>query len=250
MAFSYKAFSEFYSAKLGVLAQRFIMTRMTEIWPDVRHHSLLALGYAQPYLENYAAQAERTVIMTPNADDGVPWTLQAKNVLCYAKPTLQPFGYESFDRILAIHSLEFTENLSEALHESWRVLKPNGRMMIIVPNRMSTWARTDNCPFAYGAPFTVSQIKHALHENNFMIERQRKGLFIPPFETNFMLSLSPFFEGLGSSVFKSFGGVHVIEVSKKIYAPIKPDKGSAIAAAKKILIPAKPVSSSNYEKRD
>lgn len=250
MAFSYKGFSDFYNSKLGILAQRFILKRMNEIWPDVRHHSLLSMGYAQPYLEEYSAQAERTIVMTPYASDGEPWTVQGKNMLCYAKPTIQPFPYESFDRIFAIHSLEFTDNLSEALHECWRVLKPNGRMMIIVPNRMSTWARTDKCPFAYGTPFTMSQIKHALVENSFLIERQRKGLFIPPFETNFMLSLSPFFEGLGGAVFKSFGGVHIIEVSKKVYAPVRPDKGSAIAAATKILIPTKPASSSNFEKRD
>ena len=244
MAFSFEAFSEFYNLRIGVLAQRFVQARMREIWPDVRHHRLLAIGYAQPYVEEYSKQAERTVVMTPVAPDAQPWLKNDKNVLCLGKPTLQPYPYESFDRILAIHSLEFSEDLSEMLHECWRVLKPNGRMMLVVPNRMSIWARTENCPFAYGTPYTVSQIKHDLLENNFQIERQRKALFVPPFETNLMLSLSPIFEGVGGAVFKSFGGVHVIEVSKKVFAPIKPDKGSAIAAATQILIPPKPATTS------
>ena len=244
--FSFEAFEEFYQTRMGVLAQRFILARMKEIWLDVRHHSFLGLGYAQPYLEGYAEQAERTIVMTPYAKDATPWEQHEKNVLCLGKPTLQPFPYESFDRIFAIHSLEFTENLSEALHECWRVLKPNGRMMLIVPNRMSIWARTENCPFAYGAPFTYAQIKQALFENNFLIERQRNALFVPPFETNLMLSLSPLFEGVGGAVFKSFGGVHIVEVSKKVFAPIKPDKGSAISVATQILRPPNPATN-NYD---
>ncbi len=231
---------------MGRLAQRFITSRIKEIWPDVRHHSLLATGYAQPYLHDYSAQAERSVLMAPYADDPKPWTFQAKNMMCLGAITMQPFPYESFDRIFSVHSLEFCDDLSGALHEYWRVLKPNGRMMLVVPNRMSIWARTDNCPFAYGAPFTFSQIKHALIENNFQIERHSKALFVPPFETNLMLGLSPFFEGIGRAIFKSFGGVHIIEVSKKVYAPIQPDKATAIATARKILIPPKPVTT-NYE---
>jgi len=182
--------------------------------------------------------------MTPMAIDATPWLRDEKNILCLAKSTLQPFPYESFDRVLAIHSLEFCENISEMLHECWRVMKPNGRMMLIVPNRMSIWARTENCPFAYGTPYTLSQIKQNLLDNNFRIERQRKALFVPPFETNLMLSLSPVFEGVGGAVFKGFGGVHVIEVSKKVYASVTPDKGSAIAVATQILAQPKPAATS------
>ncbi|MCB9965112.1 MAG: class I SAM-dependent methyltransferase [Rhodospirillales bacterium] len=241
MPFSSSAFRAFYATRIGRLAARFIFMRLRDIWSDVRHHSLLAMGYPQPYLSEYCRQSERTVILSPPSQDAVAWPDEGKNLLGISKPTLLPFSYETFDRILIVHALEFTDNLPECLQECWRVLKPNGRMMIIVPNRMSIWARTEKCPFAYGAPFSFAQIRDFLVEHNFCVERHRKALFLPPFETKLMLSLSPFLEKIGYMFFKTFGGVHIIEVSKKVFAPIKPDRGSAIEAAARILIPQKPV---------
>ena len=49
-------------------------------------------------------------------------------------------------------------NPRELLREMWRVLAPNGRLLIVVPNRRGLWARVDTTPFGYGSPFSRSQL--------------------------------------------------------------------------------------------
>lgn len=53
-----------------------------------------------------------------------------------------PFADESFDRVTALAMLEFVENLDEALDELWRVLKPGGRALFSVEDRVD-WSDVD-----------------------------------------------------------------------------------------------------------
>ena len=54
---------------------------------------------------------------------------------------------EVADRILLVHMLEWSEKPLDLLHELWRVLAPNGRLLLVVPNRRGLWARVDIKPF-------------------------------------------------------------------------------------------------------
>ena len=73
-----------------------------------------------------------------------------------------PLIDEGADRILLVHMLEWSENPLELLRELWRVLAPNGRLLLIVPNRRGLWARVDTTPFGYGSPFSRSQLTKLL----------------------------------------------------------------------------------------
>ena len=52
-----------------------------------------------------------------------------------------PLIDEGADRILLVHMLEWSEKPRELLRELWRVLAPNGRLLLVVPNRRGLWAR-------------------------------------------------------------------------------------------------------------
>lgn len=58
-----------------------------------------------------------------------------------------PYENESFDAILLDNVLEHVEKAVECLRETARVLKPSGRALIIVPNRLG-WRR-DNTHVKY-----------------------------------------------------------------------------------------------------
>ena len=65
----------------------------------------------------------------------------------------------SMDRIVVVHGLEYSENLRGFLREMWRVLSDGGRLLVVVPNRRSIWARADHTPFGHGHPCCGSVIE-------------------------------------------------------------------------------------------
>ena len=54
-----------------------------------------------------------------------------------------PFKNNEFDEILCNHVLEHVSDIEKAMRELYRILKPNGRLMIIVPYFNSQAAWTD-----------------------------------------------------------------------------------------------------------
>ena len=52
-----------------------------------------------------------------------------------------PFDDETFDAVVSLSALEFVPDLSEALKEAYRVLKPGGRLVIGIIGGNSTWCR-------------------------------------------------------------------------------------------------------------
>ena len=38
------------------------------------------------------------------------------------------------------------------LRECWRVLRDDGRLLVVVPNRLGSWALFDHTPFGQGRP--------------------------------------------------------------------------------------------------
>ena len=77
---------------------------------------------------------------------------------------------EAADRVLLVHMLEWSEHPHALLREIWRVLAPNGRILVAVPNRRGLWARMDTTPFGYGSPFSRSQLTQLLKDAMFQPE--------------------------------------------------------------------------------
>ena len=57
-----------------------------------------------------------------------------------------------------VHALEHAEDPRETLKEMWRVLAPNGRLVIVVPNRRGLWASFEHTPFGSGRPYSRGQL--------------------------------------------------------------------------------------------
>lgn len=61
-------------------------------------------------------------------------------VLARADVAALPLPTSSFDAVVCFTVLEFVCQPAEALREMWRVLKPGGRLVVGVLNRLSSWA--------------------------------------------------------------------------------------------------------------
>ena len=91
-----------------------------------------------------------------------------------------PFPDLCFDRILLLHGLEAAEHARRLLREVWRVLKDDGRLLVIAPNRRGMWAYVETTPFGHGQPYSAGQIGRLLTASMFRVERRDAALFVPP----------------------------------------------------------------------
>jgi SAM-dependent methyltransferase len=150
----------------------------------------------------------------------VPWPQKGQSSSVLVDETDLPLIDEGADRILLVHMLEWSENPLELLRELWRVLAPNGRLLLIVPNRRGLWARVDTTPFGYGSPFSRSQLTRLLKDAMFSPEEWDYALYMPPFSWRVLLKWPRFWERLGLVLWPTFSGVIMVEATKQVYAAV------------------------------
>lgn len=214
----------FYTDRMGRVIRRTLQKKIRDIWPDLKDMRILGCGYALPYLKPFDKESERVVALLPKTGGVHNWPpdKNALNRTGLIEQSALPLETNSIDRALIIHDLEFCDDLGGALSEIWRVLKPTGRILVIVPNRTGLWAQADWSPFGQGRPYSATQLCRLLDDNMFTYEMKCEALFMPPLRMNIMMKSAAFFEKTGEWI-PFPGGVHVIEASKQIYAKI--DKG-------------------------
>jgi len=129
-----------------------------------------------------------------------------------------PILDSSVDFVLVVHGLELTDHLADMLQEIWRVLAPQGRALLVVPNRRGVWARFDSTPFGHGRPFSELQLTQMLREARFSPLGWSHALFVPPLQRNYVVQSAPAWERLGIWVWRGFSGVILVEAMKQVYA--------------------------------
>lgn len=210
---------DFYAGRLGQVARSMIGRRIRLIWPDARGMRVLGLGYATPYLGPFLSDAERVLAMMPPAQGALPWPAEGPCRVALCEEGELPLADYSIDRVLLVHSIEFSEQLRLLLKEAWRVLAAGGRVLAVVPNRRGIWARIDRTPFGQGHPYTPGQLSRLLREEGFTPERTAAALFVPPNGSRVMLRSAAALEKLGQRWFDTFAGVSMVEATKQIHAP-------------------------------
>lgn len=222
----------FYASSLGAVARRMIRRQIREIWPDVTGDCVLGIGYPPPYLSLFRAEAERVAAVMPARQGVLRWPSEEGSLTLLADETELPFPDMSFDKVMIVHALENSARYRRLMREAWRVLKGNGKLMVIVPNRRGVWARTDNTPFGIGLPYSRGQLSRLLRDTMYMPLDSHGALFVPPFTSRMWLSTAPAFEKMGRRLFSTFAGVIITEASKQIYA------GTPVTERKRKFIPA------------
>jgi SAM-dependent methyltransferase len=209
---------DFYNCPAGAMIAGTLRQHIRNWWPDVRSLKIAGIGYAQPYLDMFLGSADRCFAVNPAGQGACPWPEGEKNLTVLAEEAELPFETNSLDRVLLIHSLEYAELPKANLQEIWRVLKSNGRLLIVTPNRLGFWARADWSPYGEGTPYSLTQLRWALRENLFVFERSKPALFALPLRWHWLLRIAPYFEKFCPYIFPAFSGLHMIEASKQLYA--------------------------------
>jgi SAM-dependent methyltransferase len=210
------ALSDFYESALGRAARRQIGRRIKLFWPHCRGLRVLGYGFAPPYLKAWLTEAERVIAMMP-ARTGVTAWPATRQLAVLGEEDALPFADAMFDRILVVHGLEGADAARILLRQLWRVLAPEGRILLITPNRASLWAQLEASPFACGRPFHRSELAGLLTDTLFEPVKWDRALYLPPFAGRRLAGLGNGFERVGRHLFPGIAGVHLVEASKSLY---------------------------------
>lgn len=221
----------FYAERTGRVVRRIIRAHIQDLWPDCKSMRMMGFGFAATYLKPYKDKAERVFSVMPRSMGVYYWPRNGDNLVCLSEEYNLPLETNSVDRIIVIHSLEFSDYVQPTYDELWRVLKSTGRMIVVVPNRMGFWSRAVWSPFGQGTPYSATQVRKLLNAHKFVHERTKKVLYVPPFLRSIFLPFAQVFEVLGQYICPALCGVHMIEVSKQIYA----QKGKGVPQPLKLL---------------
>jgi SAM-dependent methyltransferase len=228
---------EFYHNPLGHVAQRLLRQRIRGIWPTIRNETLLTVGFGTPFLRPMLDEAKAVLAMMPAPQGVAYWPREGPNISCLVDTSNLPLPDSSVDRVILIHALDGAADPQSMLNEVWRVIKSNGRLLVIVPNRRGIWTHSDRTPFGTGQPYSASQIRGSLRNHGFLIDRDWPALYVPPTTSRLVLSLADVMEKYGEKLFPSFGGVLLVEASKQLYAPIEAKNRSV---PRRLVLPSLP----------
>jgi SAM-dependent methyltransferase len=208
----------FYQTRAGRLVRRILTDRIRPFWPDQTGLNIVGFGYAVPFLPMFDGMETRVNALMPKTIGVHQWPVAGQVRVALTEDAELPLETESVDRVLMVHALEHAENPDAMMAEIWRVLKSNGRVLMIVPHRVGLWARADWTPFGHGTPFTASQLRSLLQAGLFVQERADRALFMPPFKSFMALRTAYQAEAVGRIVFPGLAGVHIVEATKQVYA--------------------------------
>lgn len=176
--------------------------------PDIFGYHAIQLGLPASDLLHESRIAHRVSV----APDGNP-TLKAHFAAL-------PFEAQSIDLCVMSHVLEFADNPHEILREVDRVMRPEGRILIIGFNPWSLfgvkklWASRD-MPWS-GQFVSLVRMKDWLQLLGFEPVSGRLACYIPPCETRQWQQRWQLAERLGERWLGVTGGVYMVEAIKRV----------------------------------
>ena len=216
----------FYASRLGDCAARLMSARMLDLWGPCDGLRVLGIGYPLPLLPLWQADAASCIGAVPAEIGEARLTSARGQTLCLAPEQRLPFPEGLFDRVFLLHALEEADSPRQLLREAWRVLAPEGRIVVAATNRRSMWALVDSKPFGHGRPWTRRQLVNFLNDSLFQVTASTTAVHMPPLDWRLITAASQSWERAGEFALPGLGGVVLVEAVKRLYS--KPG-GSAAA---------------------
>ncbi len=216
--------------------------RVHALWESVSGLDVLGLGFTAPFAGEWLPTARRVALAAPAAQGALMWPSGAagQSVLCDERRL--PFMDAVFDRALLAHALEESEDPHALLREMWRVMTPEGRIIVIAPNRLSLWAVSDATPFGHGRPFSRRQLAALLRDSLFEPTASARAVYAPPLRSAPLLKIATGLEAAGERLWPALGGLILMEAVKRL--------GSRPAALQSRVVRAAARASAPREMRD
>lgn len=131
-----------------------------------------------------------------------------------------PFPNDSLDLVVLPHALELASDAHQLLREVERVLRPEGRVLIIGLNPMSPWGLRQKLGRAYlprtGEFLGYWRLRDWLKLLSFEVEAGRFGLYRPPLRSELWLARWRRIEAVGSRWWPVLGAAYFLQAVKRV----------------------------------
>jgi SAM-dependent methyltransferase len=141
-----------------------------------------------------------------------------------------PFPNQSLDLVVLPHTLELARDPHDTLREVERVLRPEGRVVIVGFNPASLWGLRQSAgrlrqrlggsgPLylpSMGEFIGHGRVRDWLRLLGFEVERGRFGLWRPPLRSEHGLARLGWLESAGARAWPGLGAVYMIEAVKRV----------------------------------
>ncbi len=131
-----------------------------------------------------------------------------------------PFAENSLDLLLLPHTLEMAADPHHRLREAARVLRPEGRLLLLGFNPVSLWGLPGQLHPALPPRrqwIGYWRLRDWLRLLGFDIEQARFGAYAPAWRKDGWLQRSAWMDRLGPTWWPVFGAVYFIEATKRVH---------------------------------
>ena len=209
---TFEELHHWYRTPLGHHVRKALQTVFDDTLAELKGKRVLIVGYGLPFLHLWHKQAQVFIAM-PGKLGAMAWPAHASRT-CLAWEESLPFPENSFDAIVLIHSLENANHPGSTLRCCNTLLKADGNLVVMVPNRRSIWCRFENTPFGSGHPYSKAQLTTLLQKNAFCVNKSNSALYFSPFKWG--LRWRDRWERIGRKFSLSIGGVLILSAKKDI----------------------------------
>lgn len=163
------AFEKFYKTARGQILDEEIARSLAVNWQaeDVKTCHFLTVGFPVPSILSGLEEAKSLSVFLPRLIGPKKVSWKKKNVSVVGDPLHISFFPGSFDAAFVFHGLEFMEDPRSFLEDLWKILSPNGKLMIMVPNRMGGWKGSGVPGQTNIKSFVYKDIQNLLQETGF-----------------------------------------------------------------------------------
>ncbi len=132
-----------------------------------------------------------------------------------------PFDSASLDLVLLPHSLELAGDAHALLREVERVLRPEGRLIIVGLNPASAWGLRQKLGRSYlprtGEFIGYWRLRDWLRLLSFEVEAARFGIYTPPVQGELWLQRWRWIEAVGTRWWPVLGAVYFVQAVKRVH---------------------------------
>ncbi len=204
----------FYAAPLGRRVAAVLKRRVRRRVGSLAGRRVALVGFGVPLVAGLCERAAMHVQLMPA---GIGAIAAARRAALVAETAL-PLADEAVDVVILLHALEAVPDPDALMREIWRILRPEGELVAILPRRASLWAMVASTPFGHGRPWRQREIEALLVERCFVVTGCERILRFPPFAPASLPALA--IERTAEALHLPIGGVLLVTAGKRLAQPL------------------------------
>ncbi len=216
-----RAWDAWLASPAGQYVMRWETEQLGRTVVDMFGYYALQLGFLE--LDALAANRMPHRLRVSTAHGNLPASVPPPDLLVGDFAEL-PLDSQSVDLVVLPHQLEFSEDPHQILREVDRVLRPEGRLVVVGMNPLSLWGLRESVargPFNAFLPpggqlIGMPRLRDWMKLLSFEIDSGHYGCYAPPCRTQKWLDRMQFMERAGDRWWPICGAVYMVSAVKRV----------------------------------